>query len=927
MIGRLFKLFLGLALVGVIGVGVAGVVIYKRLEPNLPDIDALNDVELHVPLLVYSSDSKLLAEYGEKRREQLLIEDTPQVLIDAVLASEDDRFYEHPGVDYRGLLRAGVNLIKTGRKGQGGSTVTMQVARNIYLSPEKTYLRKINEILLALKIERQISKASILELYLNILYLGNRAYGVASAAKVYYGKDVTELTLAEAAMIAGLPKAPSIYNPIVNPERALIRRNYVLRRMLETDKIDRQQYQSALEDPVTAALHRTASELEASYVSEMARAQMVEWLGPEAYTGGYKVYTTIDSTHQLAATKALRKALVDYEKRHGFRIVGKASAADAQSQEQIDIQLSELPVYGSLKPAMITATTETEAQAVLIGGEKISIPWGNMEWASPRSEDDPELPEFGTPGEVLSALDFVHVAPPVENAVTVETQSDQNTADGKPVFDHSSYSLAQMPEVEGALVSLSPQTGKILSLVGGFDFYRSKFNRITQAYRQPGSNFKPFIYSAALEHGDTSATIYNDTPVVLDDSVLEDEWRPRNYSGRFFGPTRLREALVKSRNLVSIRVLQELGIPRAIRYAERFNFEPRSLPRNLSLALGSGDMTPLQLASAYTVFANNGYSVKPRYIERIVDGSGKTIYQSAAIQYCETDEECAELEKQNGGVGEIEDVAVVDPNADEFDPNIEPTVGAAQELADEASSVRVRSGVPTAPLVIVAPRVIEERNAYIMRSIMREVVSRGTARKARELARSDIAGKTGTTNDLYDAWFTGFNSSLVSTAWVGFDEQRSLGAKESGGIAALPMWIDYMRTALNDVPEDNEFQPEGIATVRIDRKTGKLATPGADGSFFEYFREEYIPTEYADPFTQTKSVETGTQQTARRETTDTRLSQQDTAARTSDSQGIVVPINGGDELAPEPTPKPRIEPRVQSRVENNNRKKKVEQLF
>ena len=922
MIGRLFKLFLGLSLIGVIGVGVAGVMIYKRLEPNLPDIDALNDVELHVPLLVYSSDSRLLAEYGEKRREQLLIEDTPQVLIDAVLASEDDRFYEHPGVDYQGLLRAGVNLIKTGRKGQGGSTITMQVARNIYLSPEKTYLRKINEILLALKIERQISKASILELYLNIPYLGNRAYGVASAAKVYYGKKVDELTLAEAAMIAGLPKAPSLYNPIVNPERALIRRNYVLRRMLDTDKIDIQQYQSALESPVTATLHRTTSDIEASYVSEMARAQMVEWLGPEAYTGGYKVYTTIDSTHQQAATQALRKALLDYEKRHGFRAVGKASAEDARSQEQIDIQLAELPAYGTLKPAMITATTDTEAQAVLVGGEIISIPWANIEWASPRSEDDPELPEFSTPGEVLSALDFVHVAPPVENAAPVENKSDQNSEDNKPVFDNSRYSLAQMPEVEGALVSMSPQTGKILSLVGGFDFYRSKFNRITQAYRQPGSNFKPFIYSAALEHGDTSATIYNDTPVVLDDSVLEDEWRPRNYSGRFLGPTRLREALVKSLNLVSVRVLQELGIPRAIRYAERFNFESRSLPRNLSLVLGSGDMTPLQLASAYTVFANNGYSVKPRFIERIVDGSGNTIYQSAAVQYCETDEECAELKKQNGGVGEIEDVAVVDPDADEFDPTIEPTVGAAQELADESSSTQsAKAGIPSAPLLIVAPRVIEERNAYIMRSIMREVVSRGTARKARSLKRSDIAGKTGTTNDLYDAWFTGFNSTLVSTAWVGYDEQKSLGAKESGGVAALPMWIDYMRTALNDVPEDNEFQPDGIATVRIDRKTGKLATPGADGSFFEYFREEYIPTEYADPFTQIKSAETNAQQTTRQETTSTLLNQPGTSAQTTNSQGIAVPITTGDE------PEPRIEPRVQSRVENNNRKKKVEQLF
>jgi len=852
LIGRLFKLILGLALLAFIGVGIAGVMIYKRLEPNLPDIDALNDVELHVPLLVYSKDGKLLAEFGEKRREQLLIEDTPQVLIDAVLASEDDRFYEHPGVDYQGLMRAGINLIKTGKKGQGGSTITMQVARNIYLSPEKTYLRKINEILLSLKIERQISKASILELYLNIPYLGNRAYGVASAAKVYYGKSVADLTLAEAAMIAGLPKAPSKYNPIVNPERAMIRRNYVLRRMFELSKITEQEYKDALASPVTATLHQTPSEVEASYVSEMARAQMVAWLGPKAYTGGYKLYTTIDSKHQEAANAALRRALVAYEKRHGFRLPGKMSAEDAQAQETIDIQLAELPSHGDLRPALIVATDSASAQAVLIGGEQISIAWEQMEWASPRSEEDKEKPALTTPGEILSTLDMVYV------------EADVNGV----------YSLAQMPEVEGAFVALSPQSGKIVALVGGFDFYRSKFNRITQAYRQPGSNFKPFIYSAALEHGDTPASIYNDTPVVLEDNVLEDEWRPRNYSGRFFGPTRLREALVKSRNLVSIRVLQELGIPRAVRYAERFNFEERSLPRNLSLALGSGDMTPLQLASAYTIFANGGYSTKPRFIEKILDSAGEIVYQSAVVQKCETDEACAELEKENNGIGAIEDVAVVDESGDE-DEGLALAAANAQSASD-AENAKEYSGIPVAPLVITAKRVVEERNAYIMRSIMGEVVDRGTARRAKELGRSDLAGKTGTTNDLYDAWFTGFNQQLVATAWVGYDEQQSMGPKESGGRAALPMWMDYMRVALEGVPEASDLQPEGIATVRIDKKTGKLATPGADGTYFEYFREENIPTEYAEPFTvvQPVSVTPAVDNSQQQVISDTQVTQQ-----------------------------------------------------
>lgn len=838
MLGKLVKVLLGLTVLAVVIVGVAGYLTYKRLEPNLPDIDALADVELHLPLSVYTKDAKLIAEYGEKRREQLLIEETPQVLIDAVIASEDDRFYEHPGVDYQGLIRAGINLVKTGKKGQGGSTITMQVARNIYLSPEKTYLRKINEILLALKIERQISKASILELYLNIPYLGNRAYGAASAAKVYYGKTVSELNLAEAAMIAGLPKAPSLYNPIVNPERALVRRNYVLRRMRELSKITGAQYREAIETPVTAKLHRTASETEAGYVSEMARAQMVSWLGSKAYTGGYKVYTTIESKHQAAATGALRKSLQDYEQRHGFRLPGKATVEDTLTQQSINELLANWPGHGGLRAALVTETSEKSVKAVMQGGEFIEIPWKGMEWASPRSKDDPKAPEFTSAAQILNPLDVVYVA----STRVVDIGENSGSIDrGNPEDGAFQYSLAQMPEVEGALVALAPDTGKVLALVGGFDFYLSKFNRVTQAYRQPGSNFKPFIYSAALEHGDTAATIYNDTPVVLKDNVLEDEWRPRNYSGRFFGPTRLREALVKSRNLVSIRVLQELGIPKAVRYAQRFNFETRSLPRNLSLALGSGDMTPLQLATGYTVFANGGYSVAPRFIEKIVDGDGNVIYEAAAVEYCETEEEC-QLLMPLQGTEIVEDVAAINKELEKIEREESEELQLGAAVPDDTTT----AGIPDAPELIVAQRVIGKRNAFIMRSIMREVVRRGTATRAKVLNRGDIAGKTGTTNDLYDAWFTGFNSSIVATAWIGYDEQKSLGPRESGGVAALPMWIDYMRVALDGVAEDKEYQPEGISTVRIDRKTGKLATPGSDNSYFEFFLEENIPTEYAE---------------------------------------------------------------------------------
>ncbi len=892
MIGHIFRVLAGLAVLAIVIVGVAGFFTYKRLEPNLPDIDALADVELHLPLSVYTSDAKLIAEFGEKRREQLLIEDTPQTLIDAVIASEDDRFYEHPGVDYQGLLRAGINLIKTGKKGQGGSTITMQVARNIYLSPEKTYVRKINEILLALKIERQITKDEILELYLNIPYLGNRAYGAASAAKVYYGKRVAELDLAEAAMIAGLPKAPSLYNPIVNPERALVRRNYVLRRMFELGKITRTEFENAKNQPVTAKLHRAATELEAGYVSEMARAQMVEWLGNAAYTGGYKVYTTIDSKHQLAANKALRKALQSYEQRHGFRLPGKAAPEDAKSQETIDEILASLPGSGDLSAAMVTEVNDTVAKAQMQGGRVIEIPWPNMAWASPMREDDDKIRQFSKPSELLSPLDLIYVSEITEIPEPAPVKKDEPP----PLLPVPGFALAQMPDVEGALVSLSPTTGKIVALVGGFDFYRSKFNRVTQAFRQPGSNFKPFVYSAALEHGDTAATIYNDTPIVLEDNVLEDEWRPRNYSGRFFGPTRLREALVKSRNLVSIRVLQELGIPKTIRYARRFGFPDRSLPKNLSLVLGSGDMTPLQLATGYTVFANNGYSVPTRFIDKIVDGEGRIVYSAPEVVLCETPEQCEQLAGRDAASA---DAATVTAESQAVENITATEVAASEETPADNATV---TGIPEAPDVLAAPRVIDARNAFIMRSVMREVIQRGTATRAKVLGRNDIGGKTGTTNDLFDAWFTGFNSSLVSTAWIGYDEQRSLGPKESGGVAALPMWVDYMRVALDGVEEDREYQPEGIATARIDRKTGKLASPGARNSYFEYFRAENLPTEYAEPQDEIQPVVVQETRT-------------------------VVVTNGGESTSTETVVRQPVVVQQPQPQGKEARKKKIEQLF
>ena len=751
----------------------AGVyLLYNHLSPQLPAIDVLKDVRLQVPLRVFSSDGELIAEYGEKRREPVLIEEVPELLKNAYIAAEDDRFYEHPGVDYQGLLRAGVNLIKTGEKGQGGSTITMQVARNFFLTREKTYLRKVNEILLALKIEKELSKDKILELYLNKIYLGNRSYGVGAAASVYYGVSLDELTLAQIAMIAGLPKAPSKFNPIADPERALIRRDYVLNRMYLLGMIDEKQYSEAKAEGISAEVHGAAQTVDAGYVGEMARAALVELFQERAYTAGLKVYTTIKSKQQSAANIALRKALLAYEQRQGYRgPVGTAAPEVLADPELIETTLADYPAHGGLLPSLVLESGDAKARLYVQGGEEAEIVLEDLEWAGKRAPGSK-----GTPPEKVS-----DVLAPGDVVYTVKfTDKTQ---------------LAQMPRVEGALVALDPNDGAIQALVGGFDFNRSKFNRVTQAERQPGSNFKPFIYSAALEKGYTAATTINDAPVVFDDPALEDEWRPENYSGKFYGPTRFREALVKSRNLVSIRILIELGLPYVMEYIERFGFADSNLPRDLSLALGSGTLKPLQVANAYATFANGGFLVDPYLIDRVEDIDGTILYQTNPAVVC------ADCKKKK------------------------PKSGSEEEES----------------LVNHAERVLDERNVYIMRSILRDVVQRGTAVRAKTLGRRDLGGKTGTTNDQHDAWFSGFNNNVVATAWVGYDQQIPLGARETGGRAALPMWIDYMREALKEMPENEQTEPEKMTSILIDPATGALANADNGDAIFEMFRVEYAP--------------------------------------------------------------------------------------
>ena len=772
---------------------------YVYLAPGLPTIENIKDMRLQVPLRVYARDGRLIAEFGEKRRIPMAYEEFPEKMINAVLAAEDNRFFEHPGVDYQGLLRAFIHLAKTGDKGQGGSTITMQVARNFFLSSEKTYLRKLNEIFLALKIERELTKQQIIELYLNKIYLGNRAYGVAAAARIYYGKPVTELTTAEMAMIAGLPKAPSRYNPIINSQRAVIRRGYVLGRMHALDYINDEDYQAAIAEPDNASLHRMNTELEAPYVAEMVRAHMVEKYGDDAYTEGFNVYTTIDFHLQEAANNALRNALTDYEQRHGYRgaedhVTLKDEETDDETANSL---LQNVFAVGGLYPAVVLKLNDQSVNVFVQSHGRIEIPWEGLSWAR-RYIDTNEMgamPERAS--QILKKGDIIRV--------------QKISAD--------LWRLSQIPDVSGALVSLNPDNGAIIALQGGFDFYHSKFNRAVQAERQPGSNFKPFIYSAALDKGFTAASIINDAPVVFDDPGLESAWRPENYSGEFFGPTRLRVALTKSRNLVSIRLLRSIGITHAINYTSQFGFNVNHLPRDLSLALGSGAVTPISIARGYAIFANGGYLVEPYFIERVEDMDGNVVFRNNLPVVCRTCEEKTEQTVQDEE-GATNTGVITTPLA-------EPEVNVSAEQSSEP---------------IPARRVIDPRTVYIMTSIMRDVIQFGTGKKALELGRNDLAGKTGTTNDQRDAWFSGFNRDVVTTVWVGFDRTQPLGNYETGAKAALPMWVDYMREALKGVPEKPLERPDGLVTVRIDPETGLLANTGDENAIFETFRAEEVPT-------------------------------------------------------------------------------------
>ena len=753
----LFVLF-GLMLVMAVFFGV----LYIYMEVALPDVSILNDVHMQVPLQIYSADNQLIAEYGAKRRAPVKINQVPKQLIEAVLATEDARFYSHPGVDFVGLVRASIAVLESGKKVQGASTITMQVARNFFLTRKKTYSRKIREILLAIKIDKTLSKEKILELYLNKVYFGNRAYGVAAAAHVYYGKSLDQLTLPEMAMIAGLPQAPSRNNPLRNPDNALTRRNHVLRRMYDVGFINKATYEQAIKAPSTAQYHEERASLQAPYVAEMARQVVLMMYGPRVYESGVKVYTTITSSMQNDAVHSLQLGLIAYSNRHGYvKPTVNLGLPSVENVVMWKTWLQDQPAIEGIQAAVVTDVASQQVTVMLADGTNVVVPWAGLSWARPALSDGYVGEEQKTTSQIASVGDVIYVT---------------------YLADKKYWQLTQVPQVQGAIVVLNPKDGAILALQGGFDFEMSAFNRVLQAQRQPGSSFKPFLYSAAFDKGFTLASTINDAPIMIRDTGENAWWRPENDTMQFYGPTRLRVALAESRNLVSIRLLRAIGIPYAVNYIQRFGFDAQQLPRALSLALGSNVVTPMQIASGYTVFANGGYRVAPYFIGKITENH-QVLYQASVAN---------------------------------------------------------------------SPAVITPQNAYLVTQGLKSVIEEGTAKAAKKLNRPDLAGKTGTTNNQVDAWFSGFNSNVLATVWVGYDNhEQSL--HEYGAQTALPIWMEFMQSALANQPPASMPEPTGMVTARINPQTGALASAGEKKAIFEVFTQDTMPTTVAQQHTQVVS--------------------------------------------------------------------------
>ncbi|WP_428480309.1 penicillin-binding protein 1A [Pseudomonas violetae] len=759
---------------------------YLYLSPGLPSVEALRSIQLQIPLRVYSSDDKLIAEFGEMRRTPIRFADIPPNFINALLSAEDDNFANHYGVDPSSLMRAATQLVKSGHIQSGGSTITMQVAKNFFLTSERSFSRKTTEILLALQIERQLTKDEILELYVNKIYLGNRAYGIEAAAQVYYGKSIRDISLAQMAMIAGLPKAPSRFNPLANPTRSKERRDWILGRMYKLGKISEADYTAAINEPLNASYHVPTPEVNAPYIAEMARAEMVGRYGSDAYTEGFRVTTTVSSNLQEMANTALHEGLMTYDQRHGYR--GPESRLPGKTREAWGTELTKQRTISSLEPAIVTQVDKNGLQVLTRTGEE-HVSWDTMKWARPFLNTNSMGANPKQPADVAQVGDLVRV----------QRQPD------------NSLKFSQIPQAQGALVSLDPQNGAIRSLVGGFAFEQSNYNRAMQAKRQPGSSFKPFVYSAALDNGYTAASLVNDAPIVFVDEYLDKVWRPKNDTNTFLGPIRLREGLYKSRNLVSIRLVQALGIDRTIDYITKFGFNKQDLPRNLSLALGTATLTPMEIATGWSTFANGGYKVVPYLIEKVESRNGDPLFAANPPSVPK---------------GEVVSDGIAAPAASAFTVNATPGDSASAQPAQAPA---------------VAERIVDSRTTYILNSMLEDVIKRGTGRRALALGRSDIAGKTGTTNESKDAWFSGYNADYVTTVWTGFDQPESLGRREYGGTVALPIWMNYMAAALKDKPPHTQPEPEGILSLRVDPVSGRAASPGTPGAYFELFKAEDTP--------------------------------------------------------------------------------------
>ena len=760
--------------------GISSLNIY--ISEKLPEAQEIREIELQVPLKIFTADNKLIGEFGEKRRSALKFDDIPPYFVKAVLAAEDDDFFNHSGVSYSGLIRSVFRILVSGEVRGGGSTITMQVAGNYLTGRDINLFRKIKDIFLAYRLERIYSKEEIFEFYVNRIFLGNRAYGIASASEVYYGTSIENLNLAQWAMIAGLPVAPSYRNPLKNPRRALIRRNWILTRMLDLGFIYKEQYDLAIKAPISATYHGLVSEVNAPYLAETIRRFMINEYGLDAYKEGLKVYTTIDSKLQNLAVAALKKGLETYDKRHGFRVpenytdvfpenffvedlkyrfnliaeskslpLGISEVPEDEPLENIYTLLNTITTTDNKFPALVLSVQD---DLVTVSGDRtvLKVSWSSdLSWARPYISEDQRGPKPKSFSELLKEGDLVWL------------EKDKIK---------SSISLTQIPEVQGSIVAMDPKNGRVKALVGGYDFFLSKYNRATQSSPLLGSNYKPFLYASALDAGLTASTLINDAPIVFEDKALEDKWRPRNASGRFYGPTRLREALLQSINLVSIRLLREVGIERVRKYSENFGFKLDELNSDLSLALGTASLSPIKNASAYSVFANGGKAVEPYFITTIVDRTGEVIFQKE-----------------------------------------EPET----------------------------KQVIDARIAFIIQDILQEAATRGTAKKISELGRGDLAGKTGTTNEAESTWFTGFNEFLVTTVWVGFDQPKSLGNREFGSSTALPIWLDFMRPNIDFLPRNKNLPPNGIVSIKVDKKTGLKLESNSGNSIFEYYLEEYLP--------------------------------------------------------------------------------------